>query len=154
MKKLYEYVSFDMAVLFTVPGIICLIDVFREEMMFDIVVLIVCCIAVVSWLVFAVIYWRVRRLKKNPVYIHGELVPELVRVIPFFREYIIKATITHFDPQTGKTTLYKGIAMGVWRQYQALRNGEHILVRVVYDEKHPRTYQVLLEEALKNVNIL
>lgn len=154
MKKLYEYVSFDMAVLFTVPGILFLIDVFQEKMIFDIVILIVCSIALISWIIFAFIYGKVRQIKKNPIYIHGELVPELVRVIPFFREYIIKATITHFDPQTGKTTLYKGSAQCVWRQYQAVRNGEHILVRIVYDAKHPRNYQVLLDEALKTVKIL
>lgn len=148
MKKIYEYVSFDMAVLFTVPGIMCLIDVFREKMVFDIVVLIVCCVAVVSWIVFATIYWKVRRIKKNPIYINTELVPQSVRVIPFFREFIIKVVVAYFDPHTGKTTLYKGSTTGHWRQYQTLKNGEKILVRVVYDAKNPNNYQVLLREAL------
>lgn len=153
MKKLYEYVSFLCALIFTGTELL-LLFILREEMKMNIFNLIVCCLAVISWLVFAVIYGRVRRIKKNPVYIHGELVPGLVRVIPFFQEYIMKATITHFDPQTGKTTLYKGSAQCVWRQYQAVRNGEHILVRIVYDAKHPSNYQVLLDEALKNVKIL
>lgn len=153
MKKLYEYVSFSLALIFTGTELL-LLFILGEEMKMNIFNLIVSCIALISWIVLVVIYWKVRRIKKNPIYIHGELVPELVRVIPFFREYIIKVTITHFNPQTGKTTLYKGSAKCVWRQYQAVRNGEHILVRIVYDAKHPSNYQVLLEEALKNIKIL
>lgn len=153
MKKLYEYVSFSSALICTETELL-LLFILREEMKMNIFNLIVSCIAIISWIIFAFIYRKVRRIKKNPVYIHGELVPELVRVIPFFREYIMKATITHFDLQTGKTTLYKGSAKCVWRQYQAVRNGEHILVRIVYDAKHPRNYQVLLDEALKTVKIL
>lgn len=152
MKKLYEYVSFSLALIFTGTELL-LLFILGKEMELNIFNLLVSCMALISWLVFAVIYWKVRRIRKNPVYIYGELVPELVRVIPFLREYIIKATITHFDPQTGKTTLYKGSAKCVWRQYQAVKNGEHILVRIVYDAKHPNNYQVLLEEALKNIKI-
>lgn len=146
MKKIYEYTSFEIAVLFTASEIFYLLLVKKIE--FNLFNLIVCSIAISSWLVFAAVYWRSQQIKRNAVYINAELVPESVRVIPSFREFIIKVVVAYFDPQTGKTTLYKGSTTGYWRQYQTLKNGEKILVRVVYDAKNPSNYQVLLREAL------
>lgn len=146
MKKIYEYSSFTIAFVFTASQLVILVALGEIEMNFF--NLISCCIAIISWLVFVTVYWKSQQIKRNAVYINAELVPESVRVIPFFREFIIKVVVAYFDPQTGKTTLYKGSTTGYWRQYQTLKNGEKILVRVVYDAKNPSNYQVLLREAL------
>ena len=146
MKKIYEYSSFTIAFVFTASQLVILVALGEIEMSFF--NLVSWCIAVISWLVFVTVYWKSQQIKRNAVYINAELVPESVRVIPFFREFIIKVVVAYFDPQTGKTTLYKGSTTGYWRQYQTLKNGEKILVRVVYDAKNPSNYQVLLREAL------
>lgn len=152
MKKLYEYASFSIAIVFTMTEIL-LLFILGTEMKMNFFNLIVCGIAMVSWLVFIIIFWRVRQIKKNPVYINAKLIPESVHAIPFFRQFLIKTVVAYHDPQTGKTTLYKGTCMGVWLEYQALKKGEKIGVRVVYDAKHPRNYQVLLDEVVKSIKI-
>lgn len=151
MKKIYEYTSFEIAVLFTASEVVYLLLVKKIE--FNLFNLIVCSITISSWLVFSVIYGRVKRIKNNPVYIYGKLIPESVRLIPFLRYSLIKATVIYYDPHTDKTTLYKGTCSVVWLEYQALKNGSDIFVRVVYDAKNPNNYQVLLEEALKDIKI-
>lgn len=152
MKKLYEYASFSVAMVFTMAEIL-LSFILGKEMKINIFNLIVCCIAIVSWLIFIVIYWRVRQIKKNPVYINAELIPELTHAIPFFRHFLIKTVVTYYDSKTEKTTLYKGTCMGVWLEYQALKKGKKIGVRVIYDAKRPHNYQVLLDEVLKSIKI-
>lgn len=152
MKKLYEYVSFSIAIIFTMTEIL-LLFILGAEMKMNLFNLIICCIAIVSWLVFIVIFWRVRQIKKNPVYINAKLIPESVHVIPFFRQFLIKTVVAYHDPQTEKITLYRGICMGVWLEYQALKKGKRMEVRVVYDAEHPRNYQVLLDEVLKSIKI-
>lgn len=158
MKKIYEYISFHIAVHASVM-LIFFIVIYIISIREMFVLLLITCFAIfsiVTWIIMLKIYKKEKQCIDELYYVEAVVLPSTIKIIPFFKyARIISVDIIYYKPDTEETLLFKNSSVIMHDDVKLLRflmgKKNKIPIRLGYNPNNPKEKIILFNDSLKRM---